>query len=251
MKKKDGYFNENYSWITGILAFLICYHTAACQQLLPDSTLLQLSIVKARNLYGAEMKNNQRLYNGYQYIYPAERTFNSPFWIGDSLVPGNIGYDGNDYPGIRLKYDLVRQNIIINNSAYEADIVLPPEKITHFSIYQHDFFMLHAGDSNYHAISTGFYDRLYKGAIAIWAQRSKQLERSLKAEERLNTFKETTVWYIQVDRLFYPVNNKRDIIKVLKEKEKAVNNFIKVNKLDFKKNFEQALILAVRFYDNN
>lgn len=241
---------NNFHFICVVL-FVLNGFVAVAQPTLPDSAVLKQAIANAQNTYKRKMQENLRLYNGYQYVNSSLRAVNVPFWGSDSFTIGNIQYDNSYYEQVPMKYDLVNQNVVIVNAKDQSQISLVNEKISSFELTGHHFIMLRPEKINASEMEPGFYDCLYSGNTTVWARRTKKYELPQKAEEQNGNFKETAIYYIQVDNNFYPVSSKRDVLKALKNKSDAVNQFIKSNDLSFKKDLEQTLIKVVTYFDHN
>jgi hypothetical protein len=220
--------------------------TAFSQQSLPDSQVLQQAMETNKQLYKNTLGASLRLYNGFQYTHPAQRSLDFPFWITDSFVRGTVWYDGNEYNDVPLRYDLFHQTLTTKGFQNQDMITLITEKINSFLLRQHRFILLKAVEDSGHTIQSGFYDRLYEGRnLSLWAKRKKEFELSTKAENGAGSFKESTEYYIRLNGVFYPVNSKRDLVSVLKNKKEAIHAFVKMNRLSFKKNIETTLLQLV------
>ena len=49
--------------------------------------------------------------------------------------------------------------------------------------------------------------------------------------------------------MFYPVNSKKSLLAIVKPKQKEVQQYLKKNKVKFKKAPEKAALMAVEYYD--
>jgi hypothetical protein len=56
-------------------------------------------------------------------------------------------------------------------------------------------------------------------------------------------------YFIYKDSSYKSVNNKREILDVLKDKKAEIKDFISKNKPDFRKDFENALVQIAKHYD--
>lgn len=234
-----------YPW--GVLCCMLAATTAFSQQPLPaDSQVLQQAVETNRQLYKNTLGASLRLYNGFQYTHPAQRSVDVPFWITDSFVTGTVWYDGNEYNDVPLRYDLFRQTLTTTGFQNQDMITLITEKVSSFRLGGHHFMLLKAMEDSGHTIQSGFYDRLYKGRnLSLWAKRNKEFELSAKAENGAGSFKESVAYYIRLNDVFYQVSSKRDLVAVLKNKKEAIDAFVKTNRLSFKKDIETTLLKLV------
>jgi hypothetical protein len=97
-------------------------------------------------------------------------------------------------------------------------------------------------------ISGGYYDVLAAGKITLLARRTKQIQtiaRQVIETEVLNK----DHYYIKRNNSYITVNTRRGFLNELADKKKEIQQFIKQNKLNYRKDRENTMIKAVEYYN--
>ena len=95
-----------------ILISLSAIKSSFAQTLLTDSSLYRSAQNNVIQLYIDSVKENLRLYNGTEFTAAYRSSAGHPFFEYAEPQTGDINYDGIIYPGVRLSYDLTRDEII-------------------------------------------------------------------------------------------------------------------------------------------
>src|ERR1700724_2282523 len=121
MKPKNGFF-----WLTFVAIYGSSITLAQSQQ--PDTSF---SVNNAIEVYHRMLNNASGLYNGGEYInYFFNFEDGSPYFGVKDSVPGSILYDGVMYRNIFMKYDEVKDAVVIWNNT--ETIQLFAERVGHF-----------------------------------------------------------------------------------------------------------------------
>src|SRR5580704_11895584 len=115
MKLKNGSF-----CITFVAIFGSSITSTQSQQ--PDTSFTSISVKNAIEVYHRILNNASGLYNGGEYVkYYFNFEDGSPYFGINDSVPGSIFYDGVMYRNIFMKYDEVKDEVVIwnNNEAIQ------------------------------------------------------------------------------------------------------------------------------------
>jgi len=213
-----------------------------------DSAFIDIAIRSAINVYHQKMQNSAGLYNGSEYD---EYNFNfqegSPYFGFKDSVSGSIIYDGVLYENIFMKFDELRDLLVIwyNNDAVQ----LLNEKIDGFNIQNHSFIRIQKFDPK-EMLTPGFYEQLYKGKTAVLKKTVKTLQQRTDITEGILRFiVQKNYYYVRTPNGYVQVSGKNDIGKALKNHSKEKEDFINSRKLDFKQNPEGFLVDVAAYYD--
>jgi len=205
-------------------------------------------VSKIVDVYYQSLGEQAPIYNGSQYIeYPFIIQDGHPYFGSQDFVNATIYFDGLRFYGVPTLYDIVRDQVVILDYHKSYKINLPANKIEQFELGGHTFLRLVQDSSN--EIKTGFYEQLYSGTIALFAKREKKLLQQYSNLEINNTVYSKNFYYIRKGNVFYPVNNKKSLLNILRPKQKGVQQYLKKNKIKFKKDREKASRMAVEYYD--
>jgi hypothetical protein len=227
---------------TVLIPFLV-FHASAQQP--SDSAAFNSSVSNIRRLYFSQIGDNAQIYHGTEYIRNGAKATGFPYLQADSMLWGTIYYQGSMYPPIKLYYNLVSDDLIIYDFSGGALINLSSEKVDSFSIGQHLFIRLFGTNSN-GLTAGGYYEQLVAGEPALYARRVKTLKDVTGSEE--SKYVQTDYYFVRMNSVYYEVRSKNSILDLFKDKYDPMKTFIHSNKLDFKKNAEQALAESTIYY---
>lgn len=233
-----------------MLLFLsIGNYPPAFSQGVADTSFRQKAIENLIGLYRTSIGLQAGLYNGPLYE-PYTRQFVSghQFFNIDSITKGSVSYDGLGYYNIPMRYDIVRDELIIRHpNGFHVNLI--KQKLDSFTLFDQRFIKIENLKGAGGLDSIGYYHQLYSSPdISVLAKRKKLLQ-----EETGRTSIETSIYskdfyYILKDGNYYPIKNKKALLEILKDKKSETQQYIKRNKLRFKQ-FENDVLETVSYYD--
>jgi len=230
--------------ITGIL-FFIAGPSEAQVRLSQDSAIYQESIARVHQVYLNEIGDNAQIYHGAEYIRNGQKSIGFPYFVSDNMQNGSVYYQGVLYSNVNLFYNLISDELIVNNYPHNAQITLSPVKADSFSINNHFFVLLPATKTN-GLTNSGYYEVLYYGEPGLFAKREKRL---VVGSGSLDTkYIQYETYYIRIRNEFHPVDGKSAFLDLFKDQETALKKYIRGNKLNFKKDLESSLINTTIYY---
>jgi hypothetical protein len=208
-----------------------------------DDSLFNESVSSFRNIYFEEIKGNARFYQGRKYDVSDKKADGFPYFQADVARQGTITYQGIKYGPVKLYYDLIADAVVTLN--YEQDdLVLPdPDKIDSFTIGAHRFVKLPKSNG---LDKSGFYEQLSAGDPGLYARREKKFYFGTGRQE--NRYDERNSYFILYKNVFHKVESKADMFKVFSDEEDALKKYIHNSKINFKDDFEPALLRCVTYY---
>ncbi len=152
-------------------------------------------------------------------------------------------------PTLRMIYDLVKDQVIVLHSNGFTKIGLVSEKVKKFSLYNHHFIRLIADTTSHTPIITGFYDEVYKGRLNVLVKRGKFIDERVK-EELEREFLQLDLFFIQKEGTYYQIRNYKGLLAILKDRSKEVKQYLRKNRIKYRKGAENAIVKAVEYYDS-
>ena len=211
-----------------------------------DDTTLHENALNAIGVYYQNLGEESPLYNGSEYIeYAYTLQEGHPFFQVVNFINGNVNVDGMIFHDVPMLYDIVKDQLIIQDFQKVYKINLPADRVQQFFLLGHLFVRLNASDQ----VKTGFYDQLYKGKIALFAKREKKILEKYSNIQISKVVISQDVYYIKKDGVYYTIKNKSSLFSALKSKKKEVQQYLKANDIKFKREPERAMIMAVKYYD--
>lgn len=218
------------------------------QSIQPDSTL-SIAAQNAVDFYSTTLTEQLRVYSGTEYKdYARPFKQGHPYFATGQWSKGVVNYDGETYKDLLLLYNLVTDEVIILGYDNSSKIALPKNRVKHFFISGHHFLNI-PQDSLFSAnISPGFYDVLANGKASLLARRSKNIQTTVTSEIELKVYSKDH-YYIKVDHSFFPVTNKKLLLEPLKSRKSEVQQYMRQNRLRFKRDPENTMIKVINYYN--
>lgn len=212
-----------------------------------DTSFHQAAITSALSFYAGAQGEHAGLYTGSEYSgyrYPLLKEH--PFFASDKAIRGAIYYDGVHYDNIPMWYDLVNDRVIVLNEFGNVKVVLHNRKVKYFSLSGHHF----VRTDSLSALPAGFYDQLYSGPSTLLAKRSKSTtqvidDMTTKTAVRRNNDQ----YYILKDGISHRFAKPSSIKKILHDKRREIQQFMKTSKISFRRSREGAMVEILAYYD--
>ena len=192
------------------------------------------------------------LYTGKVYLdiyggVQGHQFFNEEYWELSEIV-----YDGHHFDSVYLMYDIYNNEVLLEHFSTEgtlAPIKLYNPKISSFKIQGHSFVMLQSDSLN--RMPEGFYDQLFLGDnVGVYALRRKEIYKSTGSNTITENFIEKHKYYIRKGGIYYPIRSKGNITKALVDRKKEIKKYLNANRLYFKQNPENTLMMAATYYES-
>jgi hypothetical protein len=185
-----------------------------------------------------------REYVGYGYVIEG-----IPFYATEDWQKGTIVYRDVTYTDVKLKYDLVKDEVLVLHPNGYTPIVLFSPRIQSFVIGAKRFVYLSADEIA--PYSAGIYEEISTGAITLYARRSKLLEEKIVINVLEREVVDNHSYYVKKDGKFIAVDREKDIMNLIGSKRKESKTLLKKEGLKFRKNPEGALRTIVNFYNQS
>lgn len=231
-----------------LLLLSLVLNLAAQTPSVPDSSLYVQAVNNVLQSYKNEVQENLHIFNGTEYLRTGHGVKGTPFFQADSMFSGNVFYDGRFYENIPLHYNLVTDQVIINNYAKNNQIILVPEKLQYFNVIQHAFVRITADSALPSFIKTGYYDKLYDGKMMVLARRQKLPHIKGTALDNEIRYDEYTDYFVLLNNIFYRAGDKNAFLSIAGDKKEMIKKYIKDNKLKFKKTREADMVSVAGYY---
>jgi hypothetical protein len=233
-----------------ILFFLSCCKTFA-QLSADDSAFFQKAVNNTVAFYHQSLGDQSGLYNGIQHAgYPfVFETGDHPFFYSAAATTGAVVYNNIVYPNINLHYDEVADVLIFEDATHRIQLI--NERVSRFTIAENNFIRIVKDSLGESAISSGFYNLLYEGNTAAIKKEVKKIREEVRnnSEGVLRHIETKTYYYIKKKNEYYAVKRKKNVLGLLKDKKKEVQQYIKDNNLSFKNDRDNMLKKITAYYD--
>jgi hypothetical protein len=231
-------------------SFPISVTTIVAQLSPADSIFYQKAVNNAISLYHQSSGDQSGLYNGIQnggYLFSF--TEGNPFFYSDKPGAGTVVYDGVLYENLQLQYDELKEVIIVQDASHRIQLL--NERISGFTVFNNRFTRLEKDSLSSALVSTGFYNLLYEGKVSVLKKEIKELREELRSSSEgiLRFIDVKKYYYIKKNNEYYAVKNKKSVLGIFADHRKEIQQYIRKNKLSFRKNPDETLVKTSGYYD--
>jgi hypothetical protein len=215
-----------------------------------DSSLLS-KLHDTRRAYDKERGNQLAVYNGIQH-YPYSPAIDGiAYFQEDQWKKGNVVFSDILYEDILMKYDLVKDQLIITpNFDGGLFIALFSPRVKEFAFGGNRFVRLTRESTN-GEMADGFYQVLSTGKLTAFARTQKFIEEKVDITGISRWFEMKTRYFMLKDGKYKMIRNKNDLMNLLKEHRKEVNQALSNLKLKYRKNMQQNIVAATDAYNQS
>lgn len=230
-----------------VLCFAAFFTPGKAQNPANISTTLPV-IVKAGDVYNPFIEKQSRLYNGIEHQGYSFKIKGHAYFIQKELTTGTIVYDGLEFANVPMIYDLLKDQVVIQHNNSFSKLGLVSQKVKEFTLLNHHYIRITVDSTSNTPLITGFYDEVYKGNLNVLIKRTKWIEETVK-DELEREFISLDLFFIQKGGVYYPVRSYKGLMALLKDRSKEVKQYLRKNRIKYRKGRENAIVKAVVYYD--
>jgi hypothetical protein len=198
----------------------------------------------AKKTYFSNVGDQLGLYNGTKYEEaPTYYKESNPYFMDNKVVNGSIQYFHVNYENVNFRYDVYADILIFEDPNHIVQLI--NDEIQGFTIDKMQFVPL--GDK--YGIQKGFYQVLHDGKTKAFKKYIKYKKEKIVFSELVGTFDPYYEHYILFKNTMYPIEGKKQILKLFADKKSAIRQFIRKNKLRYGKNPDEFISKITAFYD--
>ncbi len=214
-----------------------------------DSLIYTAAFNNASALFKNIIKENSQLYYGSEYVFSNHNIIGFPFFYADSLVNADISYDHILYKNVPAYYDIVLDKIVIKDFNGQYYIQLLSEKTDSFFITGNMFINFDSASTNHFPLKSGFYEKLFYGDnFIVFVKRQKVEDNYISEGVSQTKYVQYNYYFLKRGNVFYKIENENDLLNLLDDKKSLVEKYIRTNKINFKKEFENSLVQTLSYY---
>ncbi len=243
-----------YLKLFGLILFAL--QSASGQAINADTTLLHAAVNNANSVYTRAIGQQLPLNNGPEYnFYNPLKIRGSAYFMDATFTPGSVFYDGAEYSGVQLLYDIYKDHLVAVLFDQYSKYVLITDRVQNFDLLGHHFININADTlAKNTVITSGYYDEVYHGRLEALSKKYKLIQNYASTTGELEAYSFFTPtkedFFIRKDNIYYKVASQGDVLEVLKDKKKQLQQYIKTNKLKFRKDPGGALAGIAGYYDH-
>ncbi len=159
-----------------------------------------------------------------------------PYYGNNDFTDGVLLYNDCNYPDVKLRLDLYKEQLIVLSPQKRYGIIIDPENVERINLHNQVFLWLSPPQNS--GLKNGYYRLMFEG---------KQLKLLCKEKYFIQKgtsnihFDLRTKHYIQSGENYHQVKDKGSFTKLFPMYKKQINQFAKDKKLNFRKNKDFSL----------
>lgn len=215
----------------------------------PDSSLVATAIRSLGQQYTSGLGYEAGLYNGPLYTdYVRPGTQGHRFFGSAGPQVASLTYAGQAYAAVPLRYDLIRDQLVLTAPTGNQEMTLVNELVTSFVLDDHVFTRLVVDSSASSPVRTGFYEVLVAGPVRLLAAHHKALQKRSSAGRVESEITASDAYFLEKNRQYYAVEKAGAVWQLFPEHKAALRQYTRVNHLSFRpEGRAQALAALVRY----
>jgi hypothetical protein len=231
---------------------VLCFSRSVAQQS-ADTVSQTVAVTNTINYFNNVIGQQSRLYNGPEYLLYDHNIKGTAYFPDEQngWISGTVIYDGFKYDNVPLMYDLYKDILVALLYNKFSRYALISERVSDFWIQGHHFIRVTSGTLDKTAtLQTGFYEQLYPGKTEVLARHSKTIQTTSNTAVSLDKyFSATDDYYVKKGNEFFSFKSQSSLLKILKDKKKEIQQFLKANNIIYKTDPETAMIAIATYYD--
>jgi hypothetical protein len=213
-----------------------------------DTAAYQQAVQAAVASYHQTINHQAELYNGIEHVRYLPTIEGIPYYLADEWKPGTIEYNGVVYRDVPMKYDMVKDQVIVKHpNGYSAFSLFSP-RVAYFVVGGDRFVYIPEG-SDKTLPPPGFYQELRTGALSVLAKRSKWIDEQVLSGKLEQKFLPRNKYYVLKDGKYTSPRNEADLLALLGERKKDAKQALQRAGIKFRKAPELAILTVADYYN--
>ncbi|WP_073483433.1 MULTISPECIES: hypothetical protein [unclassified Flavobacterium] len=199
-------------------------------------------------------KDNLDLNNGTPHTNPYRTIGDSHLYLINKYELGKITCEGQKYYEVKLKYDIYRDILVLNQygESENIGINLIQNKVESFSILDKNFVKIDRKIVTVPEFTLGYYEEIKIAPdFTFYIKHHKDLQKTVLETGVFYTFKENNSFFIDLKNNIYIIKGKNDIIKLFPEQKKQINGFYLLNRELKKSDLNQFMKNLMKYISNS
>jgi hypothetical protein len=234
-------------YVVFLVGITVCAEGLA-QDATAENAFTQTAIDSAIARYHQFTDKRSRLLNGLEYTGYAGIEGHA-YFIDNKWQTGSVMYDGIFYNHVPMQYDLLKDFLVVLHPDGFPAFRLFNEKVSTFTLLGHRFIRIEHDSLSQFSPPTGYYDEMHNNKLQVLVRRTKFIDEKI-AEKLERTFIAKDYYYIRKEGTWHSVKSYNDLLTVLKDRAGEIRQYLKKNKIKYRKAKETAIVQAVGYYDS-
>lgn len=179
-----------------------------------------------------------------QEKYPVNY-LNNPYFADPDYTQGQVWFNGILYPNVNMRFDMYRQQLIVQAENQPYNILIPYEKLD--SAIIHGFKLKYYPEIIRKNNSSGVCRLiLFDEKVKLYIQPEAYLVKQSQNQNVKYKFVQKNSFFIEKSETLYPVKNLRSLQHIFPGQKTQIAEISKTHKLNYKKDPVGSLLLVLK-----
>ena len=203
----------------------------------------------SNNIFGKDT----RLVIGRIYSQPLIKAKGHPYIKGLDWLPGNVYINGNNFSGLKLNYDIYKDNLIYLDESPDGSIkilLLNKNQVEKFGIEDHSFVTLRPSMVK-NITESQYFEILYQGKVSLFNRWTKTFEAITTQEFPAGRFLDAKITrYLIKENELHKVNNRFILLKLCDDRKVELKRYLRKNKINVRRAGDKELAGLIEYYNS-
>lgn len=228
-----------------VLVGLLCKQALA-QSTPSDSAAYRQGVQAAVASYYQVIGVQAALYNGVEHVRYRPSIEGIPYFKADEWQNGTIEYGGVVYPNLPIKYELVKDQVVVKHPNGYSSFLLYSPRVSWFTMGGDRFAYLPTdGDSS--VLKPGFYRQLRTGPVTVLARYTKWIDEHALSGRAEWEFRNRNSYYILKDGVYHSLRRESQLLALAGKRRSEARQALRKENIHFKKAPEQAMLIVADY----
>jgi hypothetical protein len=179
-----------------------------------------------------------------------------PYRVSGSSTPyfnsdwqtGTVFYDGVQYNDALLKYDLLRDELVVQNSRTGNAFYLFKPRVDSFTLGERKFIHLKK-ESSKTAPPEGYYEKLTNGALTLLERHAKFYQEQFRTNNVEQHFEEKTTFYVLKDGVYQKLSGAKSLYAMTGNWKNKIREQLKQQGVEKQNDLQKTLTAIAETYN--
>ncbi len=232
-----------------LVGLLLQTSSLYAQEFSVDSNGLSSAEKHLQDFYYSQRRSESSIYSGTMHYGYSSTIEGIPYFQSNDWQNGSLVYENVLYKNVLMRYDEVKGKLIVTeNPNGGISISLFSPRVSEFSFAGSRFVYFNKKNEK-SSLAEGFYRQIVAGKITAYARTVKEIIEKIEGNTLLRKIEAKTKYYILKNGEYYSVTNKKNLLNILKEHKKEVQQQLSANGFRYRLDPENSIISAVQKYN--
>lgn len=187
------------------------------------------------------------LLNGRIWMNQYSKVTGNQFFLSGEYLKGSVFIKGHRYDDLDLKYDICNDELVLKYGTWPV-IFMNKELVDSFSLSFDKVYKIINTGRDKSSVFSGYVNLLYEGPTSLYVKFTKKVY-PLGDNGLYDLFVEKHFVFLKKDGETISVSTRRKLLKLLGDKKRDIQHFIKSNGYRISPGKPETLVPVLEFYD--